>query len=243
MEHKHLQSFYEYEKWFRSLLENTNPSTPGAVTKATDKLLENNIKTFEAMLKNLAERDVEYICAVCYLIYYKPVKGAVPVLRSLLSHESDEVRMSSMVALGEFNTRKVIKDLLKIAESDNSLELRCRALNLIAFMFNKTASPRLRRLLGNEEVPPEVRGDAAEALANIGDRKAIPLLIKVSYDRSPIVRFWACYALGQMPDRRSLPRLEQIAEYDDGEIEHFGSVKAEAKDAMIYILRHYMKKR
>ena len=113
----------------------------------------------------------------------------------------------------------------------------------MGFMFNKYASSRLRKLPSNEEILPEVRGDTAEALANIGDRKAIPLLIKASYDSSPIVRFWACYALGQMPDRRSLPRLEQIAEFDDGEIEHFGSVKAEAKDAMIHVLRRYMKKR
>ena len=122
---KHLQSLYEYEKWLRSLLENTNPSTPDAVTKATDILLENNIKTFEAMLKDLTERDAEYICAVCYLIYYKPIKGVVSQLRSLLSHESDEVKLNSIVAMGELNTRKVIRDLLKIAKQ--RIVLSCAA--------------------------------------------------------------------------------------------------------------------
>lgn len=130
---------------------------------------------------------------------------------------------------------------MKIAEKDTDLNIRCGAINTIGFMFNKRAALRLRRMLKNKTEPDEVRASAAEALANIGDRKSLPLLLASTYDPSPVIRFWACYGLGQMPDRKSLPRLKALIENDETRIERWGSICEEAKESTIAIMAHYLK--
>lgn len=55
-----------------------------------------------------------------------------------------------------------------------------------------------------------VRWWAIDALLNIGDRKALPTLVKAIKDKNGRVRQWAVTALGQIGDSQVLPYLQEV---------------------------------
>jgi HEAT repeat protein len=69
-----------------------------------------------------------------------------------------------------------------------------------------------------------VRGHAAEALALLQNKEAVPALIRCLEDKAPEVRFWCAYALGELGDRRALHALEQLAATDDTTLPGWGSI-------------------
>jgi len=92
--------------------------------------------------------------------------------------------------------------------------------------------------LADRNEDPRVRGLAAEALTEAGERRAVPSLIAVLGDPSVEVRFWAAFALGQLGDPAALRALERLAETDDAELPGWRSVKDEAADAIERIRQH-----
>lgn len=67
----------------------------------------------------------------------------------------------------------------------------------------------------------EARREAAQALINIGDFERhlatsddLPLLLEALDDTDDDVRYFATVALGQLGDRRALPKLKQVARED-----------------------------
>jgi len=58
--------------------------------------------------------------------------------------------------------------------------------------------------LADRNEDPRVRGLAAEALTEAGERRAVPSLIAVLGDPSVEVRFWAAFALGELGNPAAL---------------------------------------
>lgn len=48
----------------------------------------------------------------------------------------------------------------------------------------------------------------------MGERQAVPDLLKLLSDASPEFRYWAAYSLGQIDDPTSIPALEHMASHD-----------------------------
>ncbi len=208
----------KFTNWCNSISNQAESIIYEQVLADINLLHQNGVCSFKTMLDKLKDREPAFISSVCHLIFRKPIKGSVNVLRPLLNHDSSYVRSQVIWALQRFESTKAVLDLLKIAETDSDLEIRCGAINTLGFMFNKRAAYRLRRMLKNKTEHDEIRANAAEALANIGDRKSIRLLIASTYDPSPLIRFWACYGLGQIPHKRSISRLKHLSENDNGTI-------------------------
>ncbi|MEJ7659495.1 MAG: HEAT repeat domain-containing protein [Hymenobacter sp.] len=56
---------------------------------------------------------------------------------------------------------------------------------------------------------PPSRAAAAEALASVQDKKAVPALLPLLHDPTPAVRRAAAFALGQTGDSTAVPALTQ----------------------------------
>ncbi len=151
--------------------------------------------------------------------------AALPPLQELLQHRDAERRWWAVRALAAIRLPEV-PPLLSAAFEDEDLSVRqCAALGLRA-QPDPAALPALlaalgdgdrllARLAGNalsalgeaavlglidrlEAAAPPVRGEAARALALIGDKRSIPALFNVLDDGSPLVSLWAEEGLARM---------------------------------------------
>lgn len=78
--------------------------------------------------------------------------------------------------------------------------------------------PGLIELLGNPLEASRrvtVRGAAAMALGEIGDRAAVPYLIELLGDQRPVVRSLATYALRQIGDERAANSVQTLLDDQD----------------------------
>lgn len=79
----------------------------------------------------------------------------------------------------------------------------------------------------------EARREAAQALINIGDFERhlatnddLPPLLEALDDADDDVRYFATVALGQLGDRRALPKLKQVAQEDAATLAREGAKTA-----------------
>ena len=80
---------------------------------------------------------------------------------------------------------------------------------------------------------PRVRGYAAEALHLNHRKKSHDVLLKNLTDPSKQVRFWCAYTLGQMAERRAIPRSRAAFRFSDNRVvTGYHSVAKEAADAL-----------
>lgn len=82
-------------------------------------------------------------------------------------------------------------------------------------IFGKEAVEPLMNLLRSED--PDARFGAAKALGEIGDRQAIPGLIKVLDDPEGAVRFWALDALGKLKADEAVEAIGELLLQDKRE--------------------------
>ena len=76
---------------------------------------------------------------------------------------------------------------------------RIAAIYALGFVGTYNSAPRLRNILQDGDDDPDVRGHAAEALANIGDKMAIDLLRDVLGHQPPAELRTSCeYALQEL---------------------------------------------
>ena len=78
----------------------------------------------------------------------------------------------------------------------------------------------------------QLRSHAAEALAYLGTRRAVPALIAALDDPSPAVRLWSAFALGELSDRRAVSPLERLAATDVSPVPGWWTVSEEAREAL-----------
>ncbi len=109
-----------------------------------------------------------------------------------------------------------------------------------AFAMQIVSTPKTVRALEtvvlNRSERPRVRGEAAEALAHSHRKKSHDVVLRGLLDPSKEVRFWCAFSLGEMAERRALPRLRDLV-VDRRVVKGFHSVSKEAIDAIENIER------
>jgi HEAT repeat protein len=82
----------------------------------------------------------------------------------------------------------------------------------------------------------DVRCHAAEALGHIAPTRDRPevlaALLHALGDRSPEVRFWAAFALGNLGDERAIPALQRLADRDSSSVPGWWSIRREALESI-----------
>ncbi len=170
-------------------------------------------------------------------------KKAVESLIHALNDEEWHVRKYAADALGNIGDERAVPSLLK-AMRDEDNDVKWKAVVALGKMRSAAVEP-LIEAFGNEDW--RIRGRAAEALGNIGDTRALEILINAlvgrNKDKNKYVRGRAAEALGKIGDERAvkpltrakddeyiyvrtkaeeaLKKMEtalQIGTYDDGEI-------------------------
>jgi hypothetical protein len=133
--------------------------------------------------------------------------------------------------------------LARVAFHGNDLHNQEAATYALSWIENsKSSLGVLITLLATSDIHESVRGQAAEGIGiirpskkNLHRKLAETTLIKSLSDTSPVVRFWSCYAVGQMKIKKSLPILQEMKANDHEICPHWWYVSEEAEDAIEWI--------
>jgi putative heme-binding domain-containing protein len=107
-------------------------------------------------------------------------KGAVEPLKEIISSsENEELRASAVFALYRINTPSSMKGVLK-AFDDNHVIVRTAAARVVGLAKEREALEQLMEIVENDKAP--VRRQAATALGQIGDSRAVSALLNASAD-------------------------------------------------------------
>jgi HEAT repeat protein len=135
-------------------------------------------------------------------------------------------------SLGDDRGFQIIKEMLE--DRSNQTQVRYYAAHLFGDLKNPKAVPILIPLLGDKDVSYIVPW----SLGQIGDKAAIPPLIKTLDDKNPDMRVLAIYALEQLDAKQALPKLRTLL--NDHEKIHFDGlipVSAAARKAITKLER------
>lgn len=123
--------------------------------------------------------------------------AAEEISRSLLAaleDESDEVRQAAALGLSQHPCAEAIDPLNRALASREPMtaKLAANALTIIG----PAAVPALLETLENGN--PSARIEACRALAEIGDQRAIPALMKAFQSNSALLHYWAEHGLEKL---------------------------------------------
>jgi HEAT repeat protein len=151
--------------------------------------------------------------------------NSLPILREFLHNPVEDVRWWATRALGEISDPEVISLLLQALEDPQPAVRQCATLALRYQADPIAVSPLVQALsqpdrlmarlagdaliaIGDESVPalievlqnssPDARPEAARALGEIGDPRAIPALFNALDDDSALLKHWAGEGLEKM---------------------------------------------
>lgn len=125
----------------------------------------------------------------------------------------------------------VAKQLIETLKRGRRVFNRSAAAYAMQAVRDTHVAMALESTVRNKSENPDVRGQAAEALAHCHRRSAHNLLLKTLRDPSKDVRFWCAFALGQMRERKAVPILRLLMS-DQRLVRGFHSVAKEALDAI-----------
>lgn len=99
------------------------------------------------------------------------------IKNGLLTADKDETRAAAVFLLSRIHT-PVAMDIVREALNDKSLMVRTASARVLGLAKDKQALPKLMEMVQSDEAP--VRRQAATALAQIGDNRAVDALIRAS---------------------------------------------------------------
>ncbi|MBI3866783.1 MAG: HEAT repeat domain-containing protein, partial [Planctomycetia bacterium] len=171
-------------------------------------------------------RDDRYYAAL--LLGELKNKEALPALIEATKDESVSGRAAT--SLGEIGDHSAIPALRKMATDFPAQRLW--ADYGLAALGEQEGFDHLSELARTEEAWTE-RRHAVEALAKIGDPKAVPVLVKALKDKHANVRVSAAIALGKIGDPAALPALTAaLSDTEATEVNAPTTVKSEAQKAI-----------
>lgn len=139
-------------------------------------------------------------------------------------------------------SNRQVEALSMIPKIGKELHNKEAATYALAFIENcDEAMITLIDLLSSSKNHELVRGQAAEgigimALSNYRFKETVEnILLKSLKDRSPVVRFWSCYAVGQLGLKKAIAVLEEIKANDTEICPNWWYVSEEAEDAIEWI--------
>ena len=142
-----------------------------------------------------------------------------------INDEARESRLAAIQAAGMVRSKEAIEDLIVIIERSDYQDERLAATMSLGFIGDKRSVPVLNQLLEDEE--PNIRWDAAIALAKMGEISSAPIIENLM-DRSYLTTFpeldpteinkvilTAIETSSLIEDKRFEPRLVMLAESDE----------------------------
>lgn len=138
-------------------------------------------------------------------------------------------------ALGSLAHPAAVGPLAHVLRADRDPTVRTAAASALGLIGDPATIDPLLAALDDVAEDPMVRGQAAESLTGPRDRRAIPSLIAGLADRSPEVRYWCAFAVGELGAAEALPALAHLAATDREVAGAHGSVADEARAAIALI--------
>ena len=142
-----------------------------------------------------------------------------------INDDARESRLAAIQAVGMVRSKEAVEDLIHIIERSDYQDERLAATMSLGFIGDDRSLPTLNQLLEDEE--PNIRWDAAIALAKMGQRSSAPIIENLM-DRSYLTTFpeldpkeinkvilTAIETSSLIEDNRFEPRLVRLAESDD----------------------------
>ncbi len=150
-------------------------------------------------------------------------RSAVPALLAAAKDPDPETRLYSIWALGMLGDRRALDAVLEASRAEDA-GMRKMAAYVLGKLGDPRAAPRLHVLL--EDRVPDVRWNAAIALASLRDGSGLPVLrsmidrealgrqAQLSADQAEAAMVNALKAFELLRDEGSLPLLEKVARGD-----------------------------
>jgi HEAT repeat protein len=156
--------------------------------------------------------------------------------------ELDAFEAAKVIANNSLS-KKEIGILARITKNGNELHNMEAATYALSWIENGNSSLSiLINLLETPDIHESVRGQAAEGIGIINPSRrnknrqlAETTLIENLGNPSPTVRFWSCYAVGQMKLKNALPILKELKKNDHIICPNWWYVSEEAADAIEWI--------
>lgn len=131
--------------------------------------------------------------------------------------------------IGELAAPETIAPLTDLLRHSPDYNKRVAAAYALGAMQLPGAAGALIEAVSDTAQHPAARGQAAEALANMGARQALPVLLQAMHDPAVEVRFWAVSGVGALGGPEVIPVLERLLS-DSEELPGWWSVGEEAAD-------------
>jgi HEAT repeat protein len=161
-----------------------------------------------------------------------PLPVSIRALLDALADADATVRWEAAKTLSALGDKRSVPPLLAIAQGTGASQQRAAAVYALGWLRDSRALTPLAQVLRSYQESAQLRGHAAEALAYLGNRRAVPALIITLDDPSPEVRLWCAFALGELGDRRAMAPLERLAATDVTPVPGWWTVGEEAREAL-----------
>ncbi|MCW3053229.1 MAG: hypothetical protein JWN14_2399 [Chthonomonadales bacterium] len=183
------------------------------------------------------------IAAIRLFSILKVREAGLLLIECWLLEDTDE-RWEAARALSDVQCRRAYKRLRSIIHGHPDTRRRKEACHILAFAFDPFLLKAFQQIYAAESYPFAVRAQAAEGLANLLGyldrrsrryRQTLALLLPGLEDPTPEIRFWTCFALGNMRATEALPELQRLVAEDDAFCPGWWYVRDEASDAICHI--------
>ena len=178
------------------------------------------------------DHPVERRCFACWCLGRLGGSQAERVLLELFKSRRGRVGRQAANSLSGICSGRSISDVITILIEDQVVWRRKFAAYILGWSHSRRVVEPLIRALRSGEGSTCVRAYAAEALGNLGFRKASPALREALGDGAAAVRFWSAFSLGKLRDFAAIPALERLARNDRRSVRGWWSIAKEAKNAI-----------
>jgi HEAT repeat protein len=208
--------------------------------RSLDILADRGVTSFESALAIVRDQQAQpnLRTTACWILGRLADKRAVPGLLVAFRDQDPNLQWEAARALGILGGKRAARPLIIAMQDAEGVETRRAAAYALGWMGNEMAHEPLLETLANVNENPRVRAVAAEALANLGDTRAVKALLSASEDPDVEVRFWSAFALGQLvseDDSESLAKLERMVETDHALCPGWRTVSEEARSAIEHV--------
>jgi HEAT repeat protein len=167
-----------------------------------------------ALIALLDEQDIDVCLSAIYALnWFRDPRVAGALVRHCLNHVDRLVASEAAEALGRTQDKRAVPALLETLKNTKDRMVRISVIDALGALKDARAVQPLIDLL---RAGDSLRGYAATALGEIGDKGATPVLLEaLRSDPSPDVREWVAYGLMEMKDSRAIPDLIRVLNAHD----------------------------
>lgn len=224
----------EIEARLESIADSLSTEALATANVSVQLLLRARITSLKDLLDIAQEEsgDIELRSIACWLLGRISNKGATKSLLKAFDNSNAKLYWEAAKSLGILGSKRAVRRLINYLTKGEIVDKRVAAAHALGLIGDKRALDPLSYVLLDDNEPSVLRGEIAESLANLGDSDATLSLIQSLRDKSPEVKFWSAYALGEIGNKSALPELEWVKENDHSVLLGWGKISSEADDAI-----------